>query len=75
MNSVLQQLYMLPPIRDSVMKLNEAAQDLMVQQQEEERKESLERPVNRPSKTEVRAWLCKMKTLEMCEDHLTRSAA
>ena len=53
MNSVLQQLYMLPPIRDSVLKLDEAAQDMVVQQQEEEKKEPLERPVNRPSKTEV----------------------
>ena len=52
MNSVLQQLYMIPPIRDPVLKLDEAAQDLVRQTVEEDKKEA-ERPVNKPTKNEV----------------------
>ncbi len=53
MNSVLQQLYMIPPIRDSVLKLDEAAQDLLKQQQQEEENKGTERQLNKTNKNEV----------------------
>ena len=39
MNSVLQQLYMIPPIRDKVLKLEVAAEDLVKQNKEDEQRE------------------------------------
>ena len=52
MNSVLQQLYMISPIRDKVLEMDMAAQDLVRQNKEEEQKEH-ERLTNKASKNDV----------------------
>ena len=52
MNSVLQQLYMISPIRDRVMQVEELANDLIWQSEEDERREK-ERETNRKNKEEV----------------------
>ena len=52
MNSVLQQLYMITPIRNRVLQVEEPAQDLIQQMEDEERKEK-EKEANRKNKEEV----------------------
>ena len=39
MNSVLQQLYMIPPVRSSILSVDDSAKELLEQQEEEEKKE------------------------------------
>ena len=50
MNSVLQQLYMIAPIRNGVLQVEESAADLVRQVEEEENKE---KEANRKNKEEV----------------------
>ena len=52
MNSVLQQLYMIAPIRNRILQVEEPARDLIQQMEDEERKEK-EREANRKNKEEV----------------------
>ena len=52
MNSVLQQLYMIAPIRNRVLQVEEPARDLVQQMEDEEKKEK-EREANRKNKEEV----------------------
>ncbi len=56
MNSVLQQLYMIAPIRNKVLTAKEPAEDLIKQNEEEERKEKeKEREANKRNKEQVRS--------------------
>ncbi len=52
MNSVLQQLYMITPIRNRVLQVEEPAKDLLQQMEDEERREK-EKEANRKNKEEV----------------------
>ena len=54
MNSVLQQLYMIAPIRNRVLQVEEPARDLILQLEDEEKKEKeKEKEANRKNKEEV----------------------
>ncbi len=53
MNSVLQQLYMITPIRNRVLQVEEPAKDLVQQMEDDDRKEK-EKEANRKNKEEVR---------------------
>lgn len=52
MNSVLQQLYMIPPVRKSILDVEEPARQLRQLEEEENRKEK-EREANRRNREEV----------------------
>ena len=56
MNAVLQQLYMIPPVRQEVLTVEESAKHLKEIDEEEERKEK-EREANRRNREEVRLLL------------------
>ena len=53
MNSVLQQLYMIPPVRKGIMDVEEPARQLRQLEEEESRREK-EREANRRNREEVR---------------------
>ena len=52
MNSVLQQLYMITPIRNRVLQVEEPAKDLLQHMEDEDRREK-EKEANRKNKEEV----------------------
>lgn len=53
MNSVLQQLYMIPPVRKGILDVEEPARQLRQLEEEEARREK-EREANRKNREEVR---------------------
>ena len=58
MNAVLQQLYMIPPVRKGILDVEEPAKQLRTLEEEEIRREK-EREANRKNREEVRK-LCKL---------------